>query len=1006
LDKAVFVTKFDYSKVFLVWERRAFTVCGLSILFFDSFPTHFFMKRFYSVTTRLLLAWLCFSGFAAAAQQTADTYVRPYTEPFQFGANMGYHGTNWNDESLAGLLHQAGGHSLRPSLPEWLVEYYGYNARLSTFDSYVNTLGMTELSCFIGDPVPSHRDFTVHPGCSQPSKMFAHMYEPIWNPDGSVNQNNYYAYYLYQLLQVYGDKVRFWEVMNEPDFANGASATPWLTRAPTAAEQANTQAPFYYYIRMLRISYEVIKKYHPEAYVTVGAGYTEYVDALMRYTDEPTTGAVTTQYPAKGGAYFDVVSYHAYPNYFLHYWDNAINGFRYTRTSDYAANKVIELKNDMQAVLTKYHYDGTLHPAKYITLNESNVARRNSEDRTGTDEMQRNFGIKALVLTQKNDVKQFYYFGLAEMIDAPATTANVSWGDEISLMGLYENIANATPATAKLVQAGKAFSTTSQLIYGYKYDATRTAALNLPANVDGGAFSKNGDYVYVLWAKALIDNLEQATAPYSFPATLGLTGVQRYEWDYSQTNTKVNVLPQALVLTESPSFFKAAATTPPVATCTATGTLLREQWDNVNGSSVSDIVLAATPSSSVALTSFEQINNTGYNYGARLRGYICAPQTGAYTFYVAGDDAAELWLSTDADPANAVRIATCAQWIASTHDFYRYASQRSASINLTAGTRYYIEARHKQAWGAGFVSVAWRLPSGVAQEPIPGAQLSPFVPVTVVTPPAATCSATGSLLREQWTGVSGSAITDVPLNATVSSSTSLTQLEAFDTYGFNYGARLRGYVCPPQSGAYTFYVAGDDAAELWLSTDADPANAVRIATCNSWLASPHDFYRYASQQSASINLTAGTRYYIEARHKQAWGAGFVAVAWRLPSGVAQEPIPGAQLSPFGATVANRGTNGSSQPATGVSSSATELTVYPNPFTQQATVQFDLAKAGSVSLAIYDLQGKLVRQLYKGEGEAGVSQRFTVEAQGLSSGLYMLRLVTAQNVLTQKLMLTK
>jgi hypothetical protein len=950
------------------------------------------------------MAWLCISGFAAAAQQTADTYVRPYTESFQYGANMGYHGAAWSDESLADLLHQAGGHSLRPSLPEWLVEYYGYNSRVSTFNSYVNNLGMSEMSCFVGDPIPGHRDFTTYPGCTQPSKMFSHLYEPIWNTDGTVNQNNYYAYYLYRLLQTYGDKVRFWEIMNEPDFANGASATPWLTRAPTAAEQANTQAPFYYYVRMLRISYEVIKKYHPEAYVTVGAGYTEYVDALMRYTDEPTSGAVTAQYPNKGGAYFDVVSYHAYPNYFLHYWDNARNGFRYTRTSDYAAAKVIELKNNMQAVLTKYHYDGTQHPAKYITLNESNVSRRTSEDRTGTDEMQRNFAIKALVLTQKNDVKQYYYFALGETIDVPAANVSVSWGDEIALMGIYENLYRDGPGATKFVPAGRAFATTSQLLYGYTYDATRTAALNLPANIEGGAFVKNGEYVYVLWAKALVDNLEQAAATYSFPTALGATSLQRYEWNYSLTGAKATVASTTLALTEVPSFFKQSAPAPPVA-CTATGTLLREQWDNLNGAAVAGLPLAAPVSSSASLTAFEQTTNPAFNYGARLRGYVCAPQSGAYTFYVAGDDEAELWLSSDDQPAHAVRIATCVNWTASAHDFYRYPSQQSAAIALVAGQRYYIEARHKQAWGAGYVAVAWRLPSGLSQEPIPGSQLSPFVPVTVVTPPVATCSATGSLLREQWDNLNGAAVASLPLATAPSSSAPLAQLEAFNTYGFNYGARLRGYVCAPQSGAYTFYVAGDDEAELWLSSDDQPAHAVRIATCVNWTASAHDFYRYPSQQSAAIALVAGQRYYIEARHKQAWGAGYVAVAWRLPSGLSQEPIPGSQLSPFVPATANRSASVSAPPA-GLSSNATQLTVYPNPFTQQATVQFDLATAGSVSLAIYDLQGKLVRKLYNGASEAGVSQRFTVEAPGLSAGLYVLRLVTAQNVLTQKLILNK
>jgi hypothetical protein len=152
---------------------------------------------------------------------------------------------------------------------------------------------------------------------------------------------------------------------------------------------------------------------------------------------------------------------------------------------------------------------------------------------------------------------------------------------------------------------------------------------------------------------------------------------------------------------------------------------------------------------------------------------------------------------------------------------------------------------------------------------------------------------------------------------------------------------------------------------------------------------------------------AGTRYYLEVRHKQGWGPGYVAVAWRLPNGTAEEPIPGSRLSPF-VPVASRGTNGAgAAPAVAQpGSTATELMVAPNPFSQQASIQFNLTTAGPVSLAMYDVQGKLVRQLFAGTSDAGISQRFTVEAQGLSSGLYILKLVTTQNVLTQKLMLNK
>ena len=49
----------------------------------------------------------------------------------------------------------------------------------------------------------------------------------------------------------------------------------------------------------------------------------------------------------------------------------------------------------------------------------------------------------------------------------------------------------------------------------------------------------------------------------------------------------------------------------------------------------------------------------------------------------------------------------------------------------------------------------------------------------------------------------------------------------------NYGWHL-GYVHPPETGEYRFFVATDDNSELWLSTDADPANAVQITQESQW----------------------------------------------------------------------------------------------------------------------------------------------------------------------------
>jgi hypothetical protein len=45
------------------------------------------------------------------------------------------------------------------------------------------------------------------------------------------------------------------------------------------------------------------------------------------------------------------------------------------------------------------------------------------------------------------------------------------------------------------------------------------------------------------------------------------------------------------------------------------------------------------------------------------------------------------------------------------------------------------------------------------------------------------------------------------------------------------------------------------------------------------------------------------------------------------------------------------------------------------------------------LALYDAQGRLVRQLARGQAEAGQSQELTVPTQGYAAGLYLVRLTT-------------
>lgn len=64
--------------------------------------------------------------------------------------------------------------------------------------------------------------------------------------------------------------------------------------------------------------------------------------------------------------------------------------------------------------------------------------------------------------------------------------------------------------------------------------------------------------------------------------------------------------------------------------------------------------------------------------------------------------------------------------------------------------------------------------------------------------------------------------------------------------------------------------------------------------------------------------------------------------------------------------------------------------YPNPFNPQATIRYQLAQAGDVSLVIYNPLGQAVLTLVNGRQEAG-AHTITVDASSLPSGIYFYKL---------------
>ncbi|MHC5185152.1 MAG: CotH kinase family protein, partial [Planctomycetota bacterium] len=175
--------------------------------------------------------------------------------------------------------------------------------------------------------------------------------------------------------------------------------------------------------------------------------------------------------------------------------------------------------------------------------------------------------------------------------------------------------------------------------------------------------------------------------------------------------------------------------------------------------------------------------------------------------------------------------------------------------------------------------------------------------VLVPTSEVTGSGSTGSILREYWTGITGTAVSDLTNDSSYpnspTSSNSLTTFQAPVDMGDDYGTRIRGYLHPPTTKNYTFWISGDDECQLWLSTDENPANASIIARVSEWTNS-EEWYKNGEQQSSPISLTAGNTYYIEALHKEGGGGDSVAVAWDQSGSLAI--IDGAYLSQEGGQV--------------------------------------------------------------------------------------------------------
>jgi len=164
----------------------------------------------------------------------------------------------------------------------------------------------------------------------------------------------------------------------------------------------------------------------------------------------------------------------------------------------------------------------------------------------------------------------------------------------------------------------------------------------------------------------------------------------------------------------------------PVLHAQQTG-LSYERWNNLAGNSVETLrgegINTRLPDLSATVTLAEASANIANSYGARLSGQLVAPATGDYTFFIAGDDNAELWLAQDPeeDPA----FDTTAPWnrrliawhrgFTGARQWNKFATQKSQVVRLVENQSYSIEALVKEGGGGDNLAIGWHF---AASDPV------------------------------------------------------------------------------------------------------------------------------------------------------------------------------------------------------------------------------------------------------------------------------------------------
>lgn len=286
-----------------------------------------------------------------------------------------------------------------------------------------------------------------------------------------------------------------------------------------------------------------------------------------------------------------------------------------------------------------------------------------------------------------------------------------------------DGLAGAVKFTVPTIANGKVYVGAQKSVAVFGTGAFLAVPTISPA---GGLFTNSATV-------ALADVTPGTVLYYTVDQSAPSTNALLYSGPFVLTNT-TTVKVQAYKAGSVPSQVASATFLDSAAVTFAAGFVEQDFYSGATRANLEDPAFSTPPTFTTYLGSFETPQGQGDNYAERVSGYFIPPQTTNYVFFVCSDDDSDLFLSTDATPANKHLIATetawsnSREWLSSaggsdpaskrSDQFTGTAWPGGNTIQLTAGSRYYIEAVHHQGTGGDNFEATFK--SAGAPDPVNG----------------------------------------------------------------------------------------------------------------------------------------------------------------------------------------------------------------------------------------------------------------------------------------------